>query len=108
MDAADTTWVLISTALVFLMLPGVAFLEIGFLRSKNAISVMMQVFTILFVTSIVFLLVGFTLSFGNDIGGIIGDMNFIGLRGIGSQVWEGTTIPAALFFIFQLMFADQI
>lgn len=105
MDAADTTWVLMSTVLVFLMLPGVAFLEIGFLRSKNAVSVMMQVFTILFVTSIVFLLVGFTLSFGTDVGGIIGDMNFIGLKDIGSQVWEGTTIPAALFFIFQLMFA---
>jgi Amt family ammonium transporter len=104
-NAADTTWVLISTGLVFLMLPGVVFLEIGFLRAKNAVSVMMQVFTILCITSIVFLLVGFTLSYGKDIGGVIGNMDFVGLKDIGTQVWQGTTIPAALFFLFQLMFA---
>jgi len=105
MDAADTTWVLIATGLVFLMLPGIVFLEIGFLRAKNAVSVMMQVFTILFLTSIVFLLVGFSLAFGSDVGGIIGGMNFFGLSDVGMEVWEGTTIPALLFFMFQLMFA---
>lgn len=104
-NAADTTWVLVSTCLVFLMLPGVVFLELGFLRSKNAVSTMMQVFTVLFLTSIIFLLVGFTLTFGEDLGGIIGGLDFVGLADLGEEVWEGTNIPAVLFFIFQLMFA---
>jgi Amt family ammonium transporter len=87
------------------MLPGVAFLELGFIRSKNAVSIMMQVFTILSLSSIIFILVGFTLAFGTDIGGIIGGLNFLGLSGVGAEAWDGTTISELLFFIFQLMFA---
>lgn len=104
-DAADTTWVLLASGLVFLMLPGVAFLEVGFVRAKNAVSIMMQVFTILSVTSVLFLLVGFTLSFGPDVGGVIGGLSFLGLGGVGGEAWPATTIPGLLYFVFQLMFA---
>jgi len=105
MNAVDTVWVLVATCLVFLMLPGIVFLELGFLRAKNAVSTIMQVFTILFLTTFTFMLVGFTLTFGEDLGGIIGGLDFLGLNDLGTEVWEGTTIPALSFFLFQLMFA---
>lgn len=104
-NAGDTAWVLVATGLVFLMLPGVAFLEAGFLRSKNVVSTMMQVFTCAFVVSIIFIIIGFTLSFGPDRGGVIGGLQFLGLRSVDGGAWTGTTIPGLLFFAFQLMFA---
>ena len=57
-NAGDTAWVLVATGLVFLMLPGIAFLEAGFLRAKNVVSTMMQVFTSAFLVSMVFILTG--------------------------------------------------
>jgi ammonium transporter, Amt family len=104
-DAGDTAWVLVATGLVFLMLPGVAFLEAGFLRAKNVVSTMMQVFTAAFLVSIVFILIGFTLSFGPDQGGILGGFDLVGLRTVTADAWSGTHIPGLLFFAFQLMFA---
>ncbi len=104
-DTGDTAWVLVSTGLVFLMLPGVAFLEAGFLRAKNVVSTLMQVFTSAFLVSIVFILVGFTLAFGPDKGGILGGLSLFGLRTVDGGAWTGTSIPGLLFFAFQLMFA---
>ncbi|MDO8472925.1 MAG: ammonium transporter [Dehalococcoidia bacterium] len=104
-NAGDTAWVLVATGLVFLMLPGVAFLEAGFLRAKNVVSTMMQVFTAAFMVSIVFMVIGFTLSFGPDKGGILGGLQFLALRSVDGGAWAGTTIPGLLYFAFQLMFA---
>ncbi|MDO8490950.1 MAG: ammonium transporter [Dehalococcoidia bacterium] len=104
-DTGNTTWVLVATALVFLMLPGVALLEIGFARAKNSVSIMMQVFTITFLAGIIFMVLGFSLSFGPSIGGVIGGGKFLGLANLGAQAWPGTTIPGYAFFGFQLMFA---
>ncbi|MBI2958033.1 MAG: ammonium transporter [Chloroflexi bacterium] len=104
-NAGDTAWVLVATGLVFLMLPGVAFLEAGFLRAKNVVSTMMQVFTAAFLVSIIYIIIGFTLSFGPDQGGILGGLSFLGLRDVDGNAWAGTTIPGLLYFAFQLMFA---
>ena len=104
-NAGDTAWMLVATGLVFLMLPGIAFLEAGFLRAKNVVSTMMQVFTSAFLVSMVFILIGFTLSFGPDKGGILGGFSFLGLRSVSGDAWTGTTIPGLLYFAFQLMFA---
>ncbi len=105
---ADITWVLVSTALVFLMTPGLAFFYGGMVHRKNVISTMIKSVVAAGVVGILWIFVGFSLSFGTDIGGVIGDpTTFMFYKGVKSGApWVGAnTIPLTLFSLFQLMFA---
>src|SRR5512146_2258354 len=109
MDTGDTAWMLMSTALVMIMLPGLALFYGGLVRSKNVLSTVMHSFFGLALVSVVWVVVGFSLAFGPDLGGygLIGGLDFAMFNGVGltpSTVYA-TTIPFVLFAAFQLMFA---
>jgi Amt family ammonium transporter len=106
MNAADTAWVLASSALVLLMTPGLAMFYGGMTRAKNVLSTMMHSFFIMALASVVWFLWGYSLAFAPDAGkGIIGGLDHIGLAGVGGDVQKGLTIPQSAFMIFQCMFA---
>jgi len=105
MNSGDTAWVLISAALVFVMTPAVALFYGGMVRSKNVLTTIMQSMFILGMVSIEFILVGYTLAFGADVNGLIGDLSKVGLSGVGYNLLEGGTIPELAFVAFQCMFA---
>ena len=105
MSSGDTAWVLVSAALVFIMTPALALFYGGMVRSKNVLSTIMQSMFILGMVSGEFILIGYTLAFGNDINGLIGDLSKIGLSGVGYNIIEGGTIPELAFVAFQCMFA---
>lgn len=105
-DTGDTAWVLVSSALVLCMvLPGLALFYGGLVRSKNVLGTIMHTGSILCLISLVWVLVGYSLAFGTDMGGVIGSLEFIGLLGVGEDAWSGTGIPHLVFMVFQLMFA---
>ena len=106
-DKGDTAWVLISTALVMLMTPGLALFYGGMVRKKNALGTIMQSFIALGVITILWVLYGYSLSFGPDVGHIIGNLEWAGLRGVGLDPNPdySATIPHQAFMIFQMMFA---
>lgn len=104
-DTGDTAWVLISAALVFLMTPGLALFYGGMVRSKNVLTTIMQSFFIVALISVEWVLIGYTMTFGDDISGFIGSMDKIGLAGVGMNVLSATTIPELAFVAFQCMFA---
>jgi len=106
-NQADTVWILISSALVMLMTPGVALFYGGMVRRKNLLSTMMMSFACLGLVSLLWVLYGYSLAFGTDHAGIIGGFNFLGLANVGqapSPVYA-TTVPHLGFMIFQAMFA---
>ncbi|WP_394356678.1 ammonium transporter [Candidatus Methanocrinis alkalitolerans] len=105
MNSADNAWVLFSAALVLLMIPGVGLFYGGMVRKKNAISTIIFSFAIMGTISLQWILVGYTLAFGTDIGGVIGGLDHLGLRGVGMEAMEGLSIPSLTFMIFQAMFA---
>lgn len=106
-NSADTAWLLISSALVMLMTPGVAFFYAGMVRRKNILSTIMMSFTILALVGLLWVLYGYSLSFGADNGGLIGGLDYIFLRGVGQEPSSvyATTVPHLAFMIFQAMFA---
>ena len=107
-EAGDTAWVLTATALVMLMTPGLALFYGGLVRRKNVLSILMQCTFILALVSVVWVLIGYTLAFGPDVNGwgIIGGLDNIGFKGIGSAPGPyASTIPSAAFALFQMMFA---
>ena len=107
-DTGDTAWVLVSTALVLAMTaPGVMLFYGGMVRSKNAMDTIMQSFVILCLISIQWVLWGYSLAFGPDIGGIIGSLKWFGLNGVGLEpnADYAATIPHQAFMLFQMMFA---
>ncbi len=107
-DTGDTAWVLVSTALVLLMtVPGLALFYGGLVRKKNVLSVMMQCFMIACLISVQWVLWGYTLSFGPDVGSWIGSLDWLGLKGVGAgpNPDYAATIPHQAFMIFQMMFA---
>src|SRR5512136_1288273 len=85
-DAADNAWVLMSAALVLIMIPGVGLFYGGMVRKKNAISTIIFSFAVMGIISLQWILFGYTLAFGHDIGGIIGGLENLGLNGIGMDV----------------------
>ncbi|MFH1488270.1 MAG: ammonium transporter [Pseudomonadota bacterium] len=107
MNSGDTAFVLISAALVMLMTPGLALFYGGMVRSKNVLGTLMQSFIILGVITIEWVLWGYSMAFGPDLGGMIGGLDWIGLRGVGMEPSSdyGSTIPHFAFMIFQCMFA---
>jgi ammonium transporter, Amt family len=106
-NTGDTAWMLVSTALVMLMTPGLAFFYGGLVRRKNVLSIMMQCLILLGVISIQWVLFGYSLAFGPDHGGLIGGLSFAGFNGVGAapNADYASTIPHLLFALFQMMFA---
>jgi len=106
-SSGDTTWILISSALVMLMTPGVALFYGGMVRRKNVLSTLMMSFAALGLVGLLWILYGYSLSFGSDVGGVIGRLDFIGLRGVGQEPSPiyASTVPHLAFMVFQAMFA---
>lgn len=106
-NSGDTAWLLISTALVLLMTPALAYFYGGLVRKKNVVNTLLCVFILLGIVTIEWIIFGYTMVFGKDIGGIIGGLDFFGLKNVGvtPNGDYSTTIPHILFMAFQLMFA---
>jgi ammonium transporter, Amt family len=110
-NGADTAWVLVSAALVLFMTPGLAFFYGGMVRSKNVLGMLMQNFFSMGLVSVLWVLIGFTLAFGDDLGGgLLGGFNFAGLKDVVDADTDlgfsaPLTIPILLFMAYQMMFA---
>jgi ammonium transporter, Amt family len=106
-SAGDTAWVLASAALVMFMTPGLALFYGGLVRAKNVLGTIMQSFFALGLVSVLWVLIGYTLAFGPDVGGIIGGLDFAGFRGVGQMpnADYAPTIPHLAFAMYQMMFA---
>ena len=107
-DKADTAWMMTASILVLLMTPGVAFFYAGMVRAKNVISTMVFSVVAMGAMSVVWVILGFSLVFGNDIGGFVGNpFTYFMLRGVGSHTQSelAPTIPFMLFVLFQMKFA---
>ncbi len=106
MNGANTAWIMVSTALVMLMIPGLGLFYGGLVRAKNVMATVMQCFICMAVVGVVWVLWGYSLAFSStSLGGIIGDLRHFGLRGVGLEPQEGSGIPDLLFMMFQGMFA---
>src|ERR1044072_9144838 len=99
-NAGDTAFVLVSAALVMLMTPGLAFFYGGLVRRKNFLAIMMQSFISMGIVTTIWVLVGSSLAFSGDVGGLIGNLSWIGLRHVGEtpRPW-GPTAPAGAPFL---------
>jgi ammonium transporter, Amt family len=107
-SAADISWILVATALVFLMTPGLAFFYGGMVHRKNVISTMIKSVVAAGVVSVIWIVFGFSLAFGDSIGGLVGNPGtFLFFKDVNSgEPWSlAPTIPKSLFSMFQLMFA---
>ncbi len=106
MDSGHTAWILVSSALVLLMTPGLAFFYGGLVRGKNVLSTIMYSFSAMGVVSIVWVLWGYSLAFGPDVAKISGDLAFLGFGGVGQTPGPySDVIPHQVFALFQMMFA---
>jgi len=106
-DAGDTAFVLLSAALVMLMTPGLAMFYGGMARKKNVLGTIMHSFIAIAIVSVQWILIGYSLSFGPDIKGIIGGLDWVFLRGVGTapNADYAPTVPHLAFMIYQAMFA---
>ncbi|MFC1523325.1 ammonium transporter [Thermodesulfobacteriota bacterium] len=106
MNTGDTAFMLVATALVMFMTPGLALFYGGLVRSKNVLATIMQSFICLGIISIIWVFYGYSLSFGPDVGGFIGNLDWFALKGVGLKPGPySDTIPDLLFVAFQMMFA---
>jgi Amt family ammonium transporter len=107
MNSGDTAFMLVSAALVMIMTPGLALFYGGMVRSKNVLGTIMQNFVMLGVVSIQWALFGYSLAFGPDLGHLVGNLDWIGLHGVGFEPFKAysETIPHQTFMIYQAMFA---
>ncbi|MFE9813708.1 ammonium transporter [Streptomyces sp. NPDC005773] len=104
-DTGDTAWLLAATALVLLMTPGLALFYGGMVRTKNVLNMLMMSFVSIALVTVVWLLAGYSLAFGDDaFGGLVGDLRHVGMAGIGPDSVTGS-VPTLLFTTFQLTFA---
>jgi len=106
-DTGDTAYMLVASLLVFFMTPGLAFFYGGMVRKKNVLNTMMTSIILIGLVSIQWILFGYSISFGPDISGIIGKLDWLGFNGVGAapNADYAATIPHSLFAIFQMMFA---
>jgi ammonium transporter, Amt family len=106
-DSGDTAWMLTSAALVLLMTPGLALFYGGMVRTKNVLSTIMHSFIIIALITVQWVLFGYSLAFGPDVGGILGDLSWVGLKGVGLDPYPdyAGTVPHQAFMIYQAMFA---
>ena len=106
LNQADTAWLMVSCALVMLMTPGLALFYGGMVGSRNVLSSFMHSFIALGIITLQWVVIGYSLAFGSDVGGgFIGGFEFAFLNGVGLEPQEGSTIPHILFMAFQMMFA---
>lgn len=106
MNSGDISWILVSSALVMLMTPGLALFYGGMIRRKNVLSMLMQNFVSLAVVTVVWILWGYSLAFGPDLFGVIGDLNYLGLLNVGLGPSQfAPNIPDLAFMVYQGMFA---
>ena len=112
MDTGDTAWLLVSSALVLFMTPGLAFFYGGMVRAKNALGMLMKNYVAMGIVTVTWVLVGYSLAFGPDMGGgFLGGFDYLGLNGVSSSIEgekgaiHGLTVPDALVMLFQMMFA---
>ena len=107
MDTGDTGFILVCAALVMFMTPGLALFYGGMVRSKNVLGTIMQSIFALGLVSVLWVVIGYTLAFGPDKGGLIGGLDFLGFSGVGAEPNAdlAATIPHTLFAVFQMMFA---
>ena len=106
LNQADTAWLMVSCALVMLMTPGLALFYGGMVGSRNVLSSFMHSFIALGVITLQWVVIGYSLAFGSDVGGgLIGGPEYAFLNGVGLEPQEGSTIPHILFMAFQMMFA---
>ena len=106
-NSGDTAWLLVSAALVMFMTPGLAFFYGGMARRKNLLSTLMMSFVMIGIGGLIWVLYGYSLGFGPDIGGFIGNLSFLGLKGVGqtpSAVYA-STVPQLAYMMYQGMFA---
>jgi len=106
-DTGDTAWILCSAALVMLMTPALGLFYGGMVRRKNVLGTLMQSFVALGIVTIEWVIIGYSMSFGPDVGGLIGDLSWLGLNGVGLEpnADYAATIPHQAFMVFQMMFA---
>ena len=105
LDTGDTAWMIVATALVMFMTPvGLALFYGGMSRSKNLLNTVGLSFTSYVIASVLWMICGYTLAFGPDVGGVVGSLSHFFLKGIGVDDLSGT-IPAYLFIVFQMTFA---
>jgi Amt family ammonium transporter len=105
-SAGDTAWMLTSTALVFFMMPGLALFYGGLVGAKNVIATMVQAFVAIGVVSLIWMIIGYSLAFGQDHAGIIGSLQYFMLRGVnGKPNSLAPTIPSLVYMAFQMKFA---
>jgi Amt family ammonium transporter len=105
-SSGDTAWMLVSTALVMLMTPGLGLFYGGMVRTKNVLGTIMQSFMCLGIVSIIWVFYGYSLAFGPDLGGLIGSLDWAGLTGVGMNPGPySDKIPHLVYCAFQLMFA---
>lgn len=106
MNSGDTAFVIICAAFVFLMTPGLAFFYGGLVRRKNVVNTMMACVAIMGLSVVMWALFGYSLAFGGNHGGIIGDLRWFGLNGVGMDVGPySDSLPHLVFCMFQMMFA---
>jgi Amt family ammonium transporter len=106
-NSGDTAWMLVATALVLLMTPGLAFFYAGMVRAKNVVSTLFQSFSAVAVVGILWAVIGYSLVFSGDVAGLIGNLDWAFLKDVGITPHKtfGSTIPHVLFMSFQMMFA---
>ncbi len=106
-DTGDTAFIIVCAALVMIMTPGLALFYGGMVRKKNVLGTIMQSFAAMALVSVQWVLIGYTLGFGTDIGHLIGNLQWLGMSGVGIDPNPdySATIPQSVFAVFQLMFA---
>jgi Amt family ammonium transporter len=106
LDSGDVAWILTSSAIVLMMtIPGLALFYGGLVRGKNVLSILMQCLVTAGLISVTWVLWGYSLAFGPDHGGLIGDLSLFGLKGVSWEAGPDENIPPQAFMVFQLMFA---
>lgn len=106
MNTGDIAFMSVCTALVFLMIPGLAFFYGGLVKKRHVLSIMIQSIAAIGIITILWVVIGYSLAFGPDFGHLIGNLDFLGLKNVGLDPKnEGATIPHLLFMLYQLMFA---
>ena len=112
MDSGDTAWMLVSSALVLFMTPGLALYYGGMVRARNALGMLMKNYIAMGVVTITWVVIGYTLAFGPDVGGgVLGNLSHVGLRHVSAMVEGGsgtihaTKVPDSVIMVFQMMFA---
>ena len=107
MNTGDTAWLLMSAALVMFMTPGLALFYGGMVRRKNILGTIVQSLVLIGLVSVEWALVGYSMAFGPDLGGIIGDLSWFGLSGVGLAPYKdyAATVPHQAFMVYQMMFA---